>query len=190
MPLNEATLMAVQEQASGMRAMMEQQLQGLSPEQHAQMEQMMQSMGTSMAEPAARPVPTLEEIGDTSYSGFDCSEQRVMEGDLQIATVCLSNGNNLGLGDADYQTLLGMQNFSFNLASKAKDLAAQTGNSIPNFSGASLDRLIIQGSDETGGNSGSMNITDIDDGTLPAGTTAIPDGYTPQDIPNLGSLMQ
>lgn len=190
MPLNEATLVAVQEQASGMRAMMEQQLQGLPPEQRAQMEQMMQSMGINIAEAAERPVPTLEEIGDTSYSGFDCSEQRVMEGNLQIATVCLSNGNNLGLSDDDYQTLLGMQNFTFSLASKAKDLAAQMGNSIPNFSGASLDRLIIQGSDESGGSASSMNITGIDDSDLPAGSTAIPGGYTPQDMPSLESLMQ
>ncbi len=187
--LNEAAIVAVQEQASGLRSMMEQQLQGLPPEQRAQAEKMMQSMGINTAVAVERPAPTLETIGDTSFSGFECSEKRVMEGDQQIATVCLSKGNNLGLSDSDYQALLGMQNFTFRLASKAKDLAAQMGNSIPNFSGEDLDDLIIQGSDATGGSASSMNITGIEDGALPEGSTSIPENYTEQAMPSLDSLL-
>ena len=168
---------------------MEQQLQGLPPEQRAQMEQMMQNMGINTAAPVERPVPTLETIGDASFSGFECSERRVMEGDRLIATVCLSKGNNLGLSESDYQTLLGMQNFTFELASKAKDLAAQMGNSMPNFSGAQLDSLIIQGSDNSGSSAGSMNITGIENGTLPAGSTNIPEDYAAQEMPDLGALL-
>jgi hypothetical protein len=189
MALNEQALAAIEQQTSGLRAMMEQQLQGIPPEQRAQMEQMMQNMGINTAPPVERPVPTLETIGDTSYSGFECSERRVMEGTQQIATVCLSKGNNLGLSETDYQTLLGMQNFTFNLASQAKDLAAQMGNSIPNFSGASLDSLIIQGCDDSGSSASSMNITGIQDGALPGGTTNLPEGYSAQQMPDLGSLM-
>jgi hypothetical protein len=189
MELNEETIMSFQEQASGMRALVEQQLQGIPPEQRAQMEQMMQNMGINTAAPVERPVPTLEEIGNTNYSGFECSEQRVMEGAQQIATVCLSLGNNLGLSEADYQTLLGMQNFTFRLASQAKELASQMGNSMPNFSGASLDTLIIQGSDESGGSSSSMNISGVEDDELPEGTTSIPGGYSAKDMPGLEDLM-
>jgi hypothetical protein len=82
-----------------------------------------------------------------------------------------------------------MQNFTFRLASKAKDLAAQMGNSIPNFSGEDLDDLIIQGSDATGDSASSMNITGIEDGALPEGSTSIPENYTEQAMPSLDSLL-
>ena len=63
------------------------------------------------------------------------------------------------------------------------------GNSIPNFSGANLDNLIIQGSDATGDSASSMNISGIEDGALPDGSTSIPDDYTEQAMPSLDSLM-
>ena len=129
--LNEAAIVAIQQQASGLRSMMEQQLQGLPPEQRAQAEKMMQSMGINTAAAVERPAPTLEDIGDTSFSGFECSEKRVMEGEQQIATVCLSKGNNLGLSDSDYQPCSVCRTSPSNWPARQKTWLRKWGTAFP-----------------------------------------------------------
>ena len=180
-------------QAGGMVSMMQQQIQqqmaGMTDEQKAQMEAMLGGMMQGMNATPQEPEPvTLVQTGSAQYAGFACTVNQVMQSGNIIGQVCFSMGNNLGLSAGDYQTLVGMQNFTFLMASKADQFSGMIGGNVPSFGNIQTNNLIIQGTNAQNENN-SMNIEAISSEGLPAGTTDVPAGYAEESLPSLSDLM-
>ena len=193
MRINEQAIDNFAGQASGMASIIQQQLaaqmQNMSAEEQAQMQELMGGFGLSgMTEQATPSAPTLQQTGNAEYGGIACSVNNVIQDGQIIANVCFSQGNNIGISDEDYQTLVGMQNFTFKMASKAQQFSGMLGGNVPEFGDIETDNLIIQGTNSTG-ESNSMNIEQVSNESIPAGTTALPTGYAETQLPSLSDLM-
>ncbi|MBT5032088.1 MAG: hypothetical protein HOM55_07305 [Proteobacteria bacterium] len=180
-------------QVGGMASIIQQQLAeqmaNMSADERAQMEALMGGLGLgdmqAKAEPAA---PTLQATGNAEYGGIACTINDVIQAGETIAKVCFSKGNNIGVTEADFLALIGMQNFTFKMASKAEQFSGMLGGNIPSFGEMETNNLIIQGTKLTS-ESNSINIIGVSDESLPAGTTALPEGYTEEQLPSLSDLM-
>ena len=193
MRIDEQAIDQFAEQAGGMASMIQQQIQqqmaGMTDEQKAQMEAMLGGMMPGMNTQPQEPEPvTLVETGSAQYAGFACTVNQVMRSGNIIGQVCFSMGNNLGLSNGDYQTLVGMQNFTFLMASKADQFSGMLGGNVPSFGNIETNNLIIQGTNAQNENN-SMNIEAISNEGLPAGTTDLPTGYVEETLPSLSDLM-
>lgn len=193
MRIDEQAIDNIAGQASGMASMIQQQLAAqmgnMTAEEQAQMQQLMSGFGLSgMTEPVTPTTPTLQQTGSAEYGGVACSVNNVIQDGQIIANVCFSQGNNIGVSDGDFQTLIGMQNFTFKMASKAQQFSGVLGGNIPSFGNIETNNLIIQGTNSTG-ESNSMNIESVRNESLPAGTTALPSDYTETQLPSLSDLL-
>ena len=193
MRLTEQVIDGLVSQVGGMASIIQQQLAeqmaNMSAEERAQMEALMGGLGLADVQAPAKPAaPTLQATGNAEYAGIACTTNNVIQEGGTIAEVCLSKGNNIGVSEADYQALLGMQFFTLKMASKAQQFSGMFGGSMPSFGEIEAGNLIIQGTNLSGERS-SMNIVGVSDATLPAGTTDLPVGYTEEEIPSLSDLM-
>ena len=193
MRLTEQVIDNLASQVGGVASIIQQQLAeqmaNMSAEERAQMEALMGGLGLADVQTKAEPAaPTLQATGNAEYAGIACTINSVIQEGGTIAEVCLSKGNNVGVSEADYQALLGMQNFGLKMASKAQQFSGMFGGSMPSLGEIEANNLIIQGT-KMSGESNSMNIVGVSDESLPAGTTDLPVGYTEEKIPSLSDLM-
>lgn len=175
-PLNEKTINELSGTVNAAVGAMEQQLEGMTPEQRSQMEKMMGSLGLSMPEKETKPEVTLSRVREYSYSNIKCDESKVMEGDQALATVCVSQGNTTQLSEPDYQSLLEAQSFMFSLARQAKQFAKQVGQQVPNIGDLKLNGLLVNSlQDQAYGNAGAtasfrikaINVGDVEEIVIP-----------------------
>lgn len=193
MRITEQTFNNLVGQVSGMASIIQQQLEArmssMSAAEQAQMQAMMDSIGLATPQPsAAPPPPTLQTKGNAVHAGIACTINSVVQENNIIAEVCLSKGNNIGIANADYQALIGMQNFIFKMASAAQQFSGMLGGKIPSMGEIETENLIVQGTKLTGDRY-TMIIIGVSSNSLPADTTAVPQGYTEQQLPSLSDLM-
>jgi len=142
-PLNEKTVRQLGGTINAAVGAMQQQLEGMSPEQRAQMETMMSGLGLSVPKQDTRPAVTLSRVAEKSYSGIRCEESAVMQGKKKLASVCISSGNTTPLSDTDYGSLLAAQAFMLDMARQVKQFAKQYGQQIPNLGDIELSGLMV-----------------------------------------------
>lgn len=183
-PLNQKSIKELSGTINAAVGVMQQQMENMSPEQRSQMEKMMGSLGISVPEEETTPEVTLSRVREYSYSNIKCDESKVMEGNQELATVCVSQGNSTQLSDQDYQSLLDSQNFMFSIASETKQFAKQYGQPMPNFGDLKLDGLLVNSvQKEAYGDSAtnvSFRIKSIDVGNIE--DIVIPAGYTERSL--------
>jgi len=185
-PLNEKTIGELSGTVNAVVGAMQQQLENMTPEERNQMERMMASMGLSMPEKETKPEVSLSHVREYSYSNIKCDESKVMEGNQEIATVCISQGNSTQLSEQDYQSILAAQNFMFNVADHAKQFSKQYGQQIPNIGDLRLNGLLVNSlQKEAYGNTGtsaSFRIKGVDVGNIE--NIVIPTGYRQRSLLN------
>jgi hypothetical protein len=119
-----------------------QQMENLPANQRDKMLDMIRGFGLSVPEQET-PRLQLKTGSERSYKGIKCVEHQLLVEQIEVALVCLSRANSLGISDADYNSLLSAQSFMLNAASQANRLAEQHGQKIPNFKGLSLNSLLV-----------------------------------------------
>ena len=90
------------------------QMGNMTPEEPAQMQELMGSFGlSSMIEPVAPATPALQHSSTPANRKCRiwwrrCNINNVIQDGQVIANVCFSQSNNIGISDEDFQTLIGM----------------------------------------------------------------------------------
>jgi hypothetical protein len=178
-PVNEETLNAVKSQIQGLQGMMSQALEGLSPEQQAQMQSMLGGFGFGGNKPAAEPQVSIKEVGTAKYAGISCTQFQVSVDGVAEGTSCISSGNSLGLSSADYATLKAAQDFMLKMGRQAGDLAKQFGQSIPNYGDFQAQGILISAKSQR--EQGSFEMTSVNTDAI-ANNLDVPQGYKIQDV--------
>ena len=181
--INEQKITLLNETVGNAMTAFEQQIKNLTPEQQEKMRQVMGNFGMNMPESeAAKPPTKLVPIGNKNYSGIQCAENTIIQGEETIGKVCLSNGNTLGLSSEDYNTLIQTQRFMFELAQKAGELANRFGNPIPDIDGSSFAGLIVAGENTRKEVSDAFYIVSIEKQANEI-NTELPTDYVEQKLP-------
>lgn len=178
-PINEQTLATIKGQLEGIQGMMSQAMQGLSPEQQAQMQAMMGGFSFGGKKPAPEPQVSMKEIGNASYAGIKCTNYEVSFDGVKEGVACVSSGNSLGISSNDYKTLTAAQDFMFKMGREAGELAKQFGQSLPNFGKFAAEGILISAQNPK--EQGSFQLTSINSDSLGKQLT-VPQGYKTQDI--------
>lgn len=154
MTLDEASLDQLGGQVAGFMNSVQQQIAGqlenMAPEQRAQMESIMQSMGLGgLAE--TPPVPTSIKISftgqNTEIAGVRCRLATISEGNQKTAEMCVAAPGKLGIDAADYATLESLFSFGEALARKAAPLLSGLGVQIPPIRTEQIDGVPVAAAD-------------------------------------------
>lgn len=103
--LDPATVARLGGQMAAVREQMQSAMAGMSPQQRAQIEQMMGGNAAAMLggpSPGATPAPTFERTGDQKrYGGFDCETAHYTTPQGARGELCIAPAVTLGLGVTD-----------------------------------------------------------------------------------------
>ena len=186
MILDEATVDDFAGQAEGIASMIQAQLENVSPEQRAQMEQMMENMGLgSIAQQPAAP-PELEYLKTAesrTVNGYPCMVYRVLEDGRPNTEMCIASRDALPLQDDDYATLRAMHRFYQRLASKTAALIGDLGPSFPDLAAEQIEGLPITVHDID--DDITVTLTRIELDRVDPALFKVPDGYTESQLPTI-----
>ncbi|MGH1542699.1 MAG: hypothetical protein ACRBHB_19930 [Arenicella sp.] len=186
MLLDAQTIEQLTSQLSGIKSAMKQQLDNLSPEQREQLSAFLGGISTETETPT-KTVISVKSKGKSSSNGYACDDNSLLEDGAVVGSFCLANAVTLKINNADYQTMVSMQNFMFDMAQKAKSSLGDLGNQIPNLGGLKVNRVVISGNmNNEPENSFSLQSSSAKPVTA---TMSVPAGYRQQDTSSLGSLI-
>ena len=180
-------------QAEGMMDVIRQQvsaqMENLSEEQQAQVQQMIENMGVGqlMKESAPPPQPkTFKDVGVQEINGYSCQKMEVYQGSDKVSEICTAQPADMGIPAEDYAVIQAMQAMSQKLRDKTAKISAQLGQNVPQFGDTDAPGVPVQMTDKAGN---SMTITQVQTGIGGVNLNK-PGGYTPKQMPSLPQLTQ
>lgn len=115
--LDEASMQKMGAQLDSAMQQMEEQLQGLPPEQRAMMEKMMKDQLPPSMQQSASAKVTVEKTGNSdSINGFDCEYYEVLRDDVKVRELCVTSWDEIPGGREVADSMLEMAGFFENMA--------------------------------------------------------------------------
>lgn len=177
--IDENTMKQMGGAVSEMQKMIEEQLQGLPPEQQAQMRQMMGGMMPSGMGMEKQPIRSEQTSKKGKAGDWVCKIVDVFKGDTKAYQICVTNYKSLGVSKEDY---LVMKDFMTFISSMSEDMpmgdqaffaAADLGDGMLPVIVEGLSQSTIEE---------SMTLNKVSNDTLDAALFAVPAGYKEQNM--------
>ncbi len=118
-------------------------LDAMPSEQRDTLAGLMRGFGIDVPESQPSTALQLTSLAEQQFRGITCQENSVLEDNIELGRVCITNANSTPLTNQDYETLLNAQAFFLLLAKQAQPFAEQYGQSIPNLDGIDLSGLVV-----------------------------------------------
>ena len=168
----------VQEQLS-------QQMQGMSPEQRAQIERMMGGLAQPPKKSEEPPIEYIKTNKTQKVHGIACRITSLVKAGKPVTEICLAKTTAIKMPAGDLQTLLSMQATAAKIAGAAAPLIKRIGAQMPEFGGNNLDGLPLMVTDLAGNNRTQMTVKSVSQGNAPKKAMSVPQGYRPTQLPAL-----
>ncbi len=185
--IDEEQLGRVVTQAQGVMNVIQEQLakqmENLSPEQQAQLKEMMGGFGGAAA-PAAAPATYTATPRTGKYAGHACRVWQVVREQSALSEVCVAPRDALGIDADDRDTLLAMQSFAAGMLEQIGSLLGAAAGGLPRLGDGPIDGIAIAVADLQTGTKAML--TGISRADLPAEHFSVPADYTRQAMPMLG----
>lgn len=181
MLMTESTMRTMGNVASSMQDQIAQQLEaqmaGMSPEERAQMEQMMGALMPSTSQKAAPPAIRIEETGNKDkVSDWSCQIYDVYQGQQKVSSACMARASDLDLSQSDYGVLRGFVEFT---QSMAKEMPINE-SSLPDI--PLEGDLVPVSMQNLSGSEGAITLGSANNDSISADDFAIPAGYQQQNL--------
>ncbi|KAA3626712.1 MAG: DUF4412 domain-containing protein [Proteobacteria bacterium] len=173
------------QQASGMmqqmQAMMAEQMKNMTPEQRAQVEQMMgKPAGGARAKPQIRRTKRTEKVGS-----WNCEVIEVVEGARVTSELCVAKAKTLGISDRDFQTL---QAFFKVMGSMADSARGGMGRDMPFFGPEEIPGVPVRASHIRAGKKDIVQLTKVGTDRIASALFTVPDDYQPAQLPGMPGM--
>lgn len=171
------------QQASGMmqqmQAMMAEQMKNMTPEQRAQVEQMMgkPTGGGARAKPQVRMTKRTEKVGSWS-----CEIIEVVEGGKTTGELCVASPKALGIAERDFQTMKAFFKMMRGMADSARD---GMGGDMPFLGPEEMPGVPVRAAYLHRGKKGNVQLTKISTNRIPGNLFTVPDDYQPAQLPGM-----
>lgn len=175
--LDPATVAALGGQLAAVREQMQAAMEGMTPEQRAQMEAMMGGAAGDLLNDQAPAPATFERTGTSQRHGdFSCEVARLRAPDGSGGELCIAPARDVGLGDAERATLEAAFNFARELAEPLRAQGLDSWFELQPPAGYVLVRSAMEGEP-------AQMLDEVDPGAVDPAHFAVPEGYTRQALP-------
>lgn len=161
------------------------QMQGMSPEQRAQIERMMGGLAQPPKQSEEPPIEYIQTNKTQKVNGVACRITSLVKAGQPVTEICLAKTTALKMPAGDLKTLLSMQATAAKLAGAAAPLLKRLGSQMPEFGGKNLDGLPLKVTDLTGNHRTQMTVKSVSQGNAPKRAMLVPKGYQPAQLPSL-----
>ena len=161
------------------------QMQGMSPEQRAQIERMMGGFARPPKQSEVPPIDYIKTNKSRKVNGIACQVTRLVKAGQPVTEICLAKTTAIKMPANNLQTLLSMQATAAKLAGAATPLLKRIGSQMPEFGGKNLEGLPLMVTDLSGKNRTQMTVKSVTQGDAPKGAMSIPKGYRLKQLPSL-----
>lgn len=164
------------------RARMEKMLAQMPPAQRERMRQMMGERFNALMGGGAKAKPEVVHTGEEkTVAGYSCEVVKIRaEGTLQ-GSYCLASIEELGIPEADAETLEEMMAFSRAMAAQFSKIA---GSSLPTTM-MTLDGVPIAGHATVFGITTDSTLKSVETGSVSADLFTVPEGYSQRSLPKM-----
>ncbi|MFC1664121.1 hypothetical protein ACFL17_00650 [Pseudomonadota bacterium] len=171
------TINRVQEQLSPL-------LEGLSPEQRAQIESILGGAVQPPKKTQDIPGKYIKTNSTLKVSGIPCQITRLVKAGKPVSELCIAKSKAIKIPSSHLKTLLSMKQTAIKLASAASPLLERLGAQMPDFGEKSPDGLPLMVTDLSENSRMRMTVKSITQGKAPEGSMSVPKGYRPAQLPS------